>query len=248
MEEIFELIRKERERQVVAKGYTFEQDDVRRANGTLGDVAAHYAVSNRDLMDMRPSDWDDTLISQHRRNPDDRIGDLVKAAALIVAEIQRIKRVEHKGAGEIPMTADQFKHFMNMWDKDMREHDKEQIKEVANQIADAVIKKCKLWAADQSRHVGDADEAYRRTVAKAIELEDYPGILQGIDEAVKEGKFELRVVPAPDYVIARHLTDNGYVVRLGNKDGYLKVGDGESDYEENLEKSTYLQISWEQLI
>jgi len=95
-----ELIAKERERQITKKGWTAEHDD-KHAIGELAKAAACYAVidcSNfvilkngavsinlfRLLWPFHSFEW----------KPNSRIKNLVKAGALISAEIDRLQRLE----------------------------------------------------------------------------------------------------------------------------------------------------------
>lgn len=106
------LIAAERERQVTAEGYTAEIDDHRNM-GSLALVAALYATP-RKLYEMRvyaasvsfhdPWPWDldhdqrpddgDVVLDNDTLPRGDRIRQLVKAGALIAAEIDRLQRLE----------------------------------------------------------------------------------------------------------------------------------------------------------
>ncbi|AKJ43788.1 hypothetical protein QQ39_06425 [Pragia fontium] len=78
----------ERQRQITAEGWTQEHDD-HHSNGELSDAAAAYAYCahgpSRPMPDVWP--WDESWWKQ--TNPR---RDLVKAAALILAEIERLDR------------------------------------------------------------------------------------------------------------------------------------------------------------
>lgn len=82
----------ERRRQIEAEGWTPEHDD-KHAEG-LACAAACYAVGDRRLMiagdmaDIEVWPWDESWWK-----PTNRRRDLVKAAALILAEIERLDRV-----------------------------------------------------------------------------------------------------------------------------------------------------------
>lgn len=97
-----EMIAAERERQITQEGWTTDHDD-RHRSGELGDAAACYAMSERHRGRVI---WDSTVrrliwpwdatwwkptppTVEHNGN---RIRDLVKAGALIVAEIERLQR------------------------------------------------------------------------------------------------------------------------------------------------------------
>ena len=100
--DILELIRQERERQI-AKGFSLEHDD-KETNGELARAACIYAMPQ----DLRQFDFFDFSKPQHRilniqkkvwpykeafNSSYDRITELTKAAALIVAEIERLTRI-----------------------------------------------------------------------------------------------------------------------------------------------------------
>ena len=78
----------ERRRQIEQEGWTADHDD-RHANGDLSDAAACYAATDRDLRYGIPFGWP---WSASRWKPKDRRRDLVRAGALIVAEIERLDR------------------------------------------------------------------------------------------------------------------------------------------------------------
>lgn len=96
----------ERRRQIEVEGWTTAHDDDHR-KGELADAAACYAATVRtfqafervgrnyepftlyvDLWPWSPGSW----------NPKDRRRDLVRAAALIVAEIERLDRAARVGS------------------------------------------------------------------------------------------------------------------------------------------------------
>ena len=96
------LIAAERLRQVNAEGWTPEHDD-EHDDGELAQAAACYA--KRDTVSDDPAPWD--VIgggatppswpwgwASYKPTPDDRIRELVKAGALIAAEIDRLQRAE----------------------------------------------------------------------------------------------------------------------------------------------------------
>lgn len=104
MKTAIELIDEERTRQIEKEGWTFEHDD-QHDDGQLAQAAAVYAdMANYhgefDLMDssgtamvLIPRDfkwpWEKEWF---KPTPDDRIRELTKAGALIVAEIERLQR------------------------------------------------------------------------------------------------------------------------------------------------------------
>lgn len=109
-----DLIRRERIRQVEQEGYSTEHDD-EHDDGELALAAACYATPDPMMrtvlfpttragqMDVHtfdevPCDWpwgvDDWKPSSKSKLPEGRIRDLVKAGALIAAEIERLQRLE----------------------------------------------------------------------------------------------------------------------------------------------------------
>lgn len=86
-----ELIAEERARQIAVEGWTPTHDDVDHSNGELAAAAAFYAIPpHRRMTRGRPSLWPKGW--RFKPTPNDRIRELVKAGALIVAEIERLKR------------------------------------------------------------------------------------------------------------------------------------------------------------
>jgi hypothetical protein len=83
-----ELIAAERERQIKVEGHTAEHD-AQHTKGQLAHAAVCYALPDRipDAVMMIwpwPDEW-------WKPTPDDRIRELVKAGALIAAEIDRLQ-------------------------------------------------------------------------------------------------------------------------------------------------------------
>jgi hypothetical protein len=94
-----ELIAQERKRQINNEGYNDGHDD-EHFTGELALVAAYYAMSEEQrLEELSKSDdpkepptgfpWDNEY---WKPTPDNRIRELVKAGALIAAEIDRLQR------------------------------------------------------------------------------------------------------------------------------------------------------------
>lgn len=84
---VLEEIEQERQRQVVDEGYDYDHDDA-HSTGELALAAASYAV--RDLLpgsSISLWPWHPAAFK-----PKDHRSNLVRAAALIVAEIERIDR------------------------------------------------------------------------------------------------------------------------------------------------------------
>ena len=97
-----EMIQAERKRQVETEGWSVGHDDDHRS-GELARAAAAYAMNNREremLSRHRESDHSATAFERlwpwsftwWKPTPGDRVRELVKAGALIVAEIERLQR------------------------------------------------------------------------------------------------------------------------------------------------------------
>lgn len=94
-----ELIDDERARQIAKEGWTPEHDD-EHDEGELSRAAACYATptdhrryyASADPMTDPPADWP---WDPEWWKPKDRIRDLVRAGALIAAEIDRLQRLPH---------------------------------------------------------------------------------------------------------------------------------------------------------
>lgn len=101
-----ELIAEERQRQITEEGWTTEHD-VNHTNGQLASAAACYAMTEDDrkrmtAISVRKANgtvvhypmiwpWEETWWKPAENN---RIKDLVRAGALIAAEIDRLQRLE----------------------------------------------------------------------------------------------------------------------------------------------------------
>lgn len=99
-----ELIAEERQRQIEEEGWSPGHDDT-HSDGSMALAAACYCVGPENVAPNHGSDfskkryrlkwpWDDRW-----HKPKDRVRDLVRAGALIAAEIDRIQRLEG-GDGE----------------------------------------------------------------------------------------------------------------------------------------------------
>src|SRR5690606_3880932 len=98
MKTAIELIADERRRQIEVEGWTLDHDD-KHTDGSIADAAGCYALSedqrekyqsfsvtyNRWYPRWWPKTWD---VEWWKPSPDDRIRELVKAGALIIAEIE----------------------------------------------------------------------------------------------------------------------------------------------------------------
>ena len=99
--EALDLIASERERQVSKEGWTVAHDD-EHADESLATVASIYArpshqrgshLSDRYPLGHLPSRWPVSWAWEWwKPTPSDRVRELVKAGALIVAEIERLQR------------------------------------------------------------------------------------------------------------------------------------------------------------
>ncbi len=98
-----ELIAKERQRQIENEGWTISHDDT-HTDEQIAYAAACYAtppegrktwISGKLLSPWWP--WSDLY---WKPTPDNRIRELVKAGALIVAEIERLQRAGEAGIAE----------------------------------------------------------------------------------------------------------------------------------------------------
>jgi hypothetical protein len=90
-----ELIAAERKRQIEEEGWTAGHDDQHK-DGELAKAAASYAYPHEGYVYNRRAalwPWADEW---YRPTPDNRIRELVKSGALVVAEIDRLLRLEEK--------------------------------------------------------------------------------------------------------------------------------------------------------
>lgn len=101
MNQFLQLVEKERNRQIVEKGYTSEHDD-EHTNGEIANAAACYAATvpifkvmvNTDRFPMKTVyPWQCTFFSKEDHS---RKQQLIIAAAFINAEYDRIVRAEQK--------------------------------------------------------------------------------------------------------------------------------------------------------
>lgn len=99
MPDVIAEIAAERRRQIEVEGWTPEHDDLHDC-GELAQAAAAYAFHNTDAENFQPAaeslfptNWDaDWWKPKNPRR------DLIRAAALIVAEIERLDRAQQKAA------------------------------------------------------------------------------------------------------------------------------------------------------
>lgn len=103
-----ELIAAERQRQIEKEGWDVSHDDA-HTDGSLADAAACYAMSKKNRESYQslsyhtdPPTWYPRLwpkswhITWWKPTPEDRVRELVKAGALIAAEIDRLTRAKEK--------------------------------------------------------------------------------------------------------------------------------------------------------
>lgn len=96
MKDGIKLIQEERTRQIIEEGWSSKHDDGHE-NGEMAIAASCYAMPHDERMmgkryaipDQWP--WD---VEWWKPSPSDRIRELVKAGALIAAEIDRLQRAE----------------------------------------------------------------------------------------------------------------------------------------------------------
>ena len=91
-----ELIYAERQRQIEKEGWTAERDDVVHADGGLAAAAVCYIKHDGEWpfplrSDRSPLGWP---WDSEWWKPKDRISNLVRAGALIAAEIDRLQRMK----------------------------------------------------------------------------------------------------------------------------------------------------------
>jgi len=86
-----ELIAEERQRQVIEEEWTAEHDD-QWVNGELAQAAVCYAINHTTL--RQSITWENWPWALGYRKPKDPIRDLVRAGALIAAEIDRLQRID----------------------------------------------------------------------------------------------------------------------------------------------------------
>lgn len=86
------LIALERQRHRIEKGWTDEHDDT-HVGGELVKAATSYIMANSGCRRVSPTGWPWEI-----KSADTTIGNLVKAGALIAAEIDRLKRQEQQNA------------------------------------------------------------------------------------------------------------------------------------------------------
>lgn len=100
-----ELIAAERQRQITVEGYTPEHDAEHERDGQLAAAAAAYCLPGTSLISYGPEDagvapaergvwhpsWWPWAVRFWKPTPDDRVRELVKAGALIAAEIDRLQ-------------------------------------------------------------------------------------------------------------------------------------------------------------
>lgn len=94
-----EMIAAERERQMAVKGWTPEHDDAHDDSELLR-AALCYALPSglRDPIGRIPRSWPGAW--NWKPSSDDRVRELVKAGALIAAEIDRLERMAPKEDGD----------------------------------------------------------------------------------------------------------------------------------------------------
>jgi hypothetical protein len=92
MKTAIELVAIERQRQIEVEGHDIYEDKKYNNNGELADAAVCYAMNeyvDENMKDDRASYWP-WKPESFKPTPNDRIRELVKAGALICAEIDRL--------------------------------------------------------------------------------------------------------------------------------------------------------------
>lgn len=90
MKTAIELISDERQRQIQVEGHTLEHDN-HHTKSELSVAAACYAMSYLNSSGAIPPIWPWSA-NWWKPTPNNRVRELVKAGALIVAEIERLQR------------------------------------------------------------------------------------------------------------------------------------------------------------
>lgn len=114
-----ELIAKERERQINIEGWTSEHDK-KHDKGELALAAAAYALAEEirdETKSNRSPYWWPWENRYWRPTPNDRTRELVKAGALIVAEIERLQGTENNNGwirieSEEGLPKDSFNYYL----------------------------------------------------------------------------------------------------------------------------------------
>lgn len=111
MKTAIELIAEERARQISAEGWTPEHDD-KHTSAELTRAAISYAytlaypdewAAERGKLPGPADDWP-WAKTWWKPSPDNRVRELVKAGALIAAEIDRLQRVVNTKISHAPLT------------------------------------------------------------------------------------------------------------------------------------------------
>lgn len=92
MNDIIDEIIAERKRQIHDKGYTSESDDA-HTNNELIDAAIAYCTSAKKETAAAKECW--PLALEHFKPSEER-RDIIKAIALLIAEVERIDRIKDK--------------------------------------------------------------------------------------------------------------------------------------------------------
>ena len=106
MQDSLQLVADERRRHIEIKGWTAEHDD-QWTNNELAQAAVCYCMARQYNLGGIPCRWpfDDEF---WKPTPDDRLRELTKAAALIVAEMDRIQRVSEQAPWREPILPDDW--------------------------------------------------------------------------------------------------------------------------------------------
>lgn len=91
MNNFLELVKAEREKQINKHGYTYEHDD-EHIDGSIADAAACFAVTKNSswcLRELYP--WEPEYFNKPEKSRKDQ---LITAAAMLMAEYERLERIE----------------------------------------------------------------------------------------------------------------------------------------------------------
>ena len=86
----------ERFRQIEEYGYSFEHDDRQNQNGELVTAAMYYAATDDLRASLEANGFKLSSFHAQAFDPKDRRSNLVCAAALLVAEIERLDRLSKR--------------------------------------------------------------------------------------------------------------------------------------------------------
>lgn len=104
------MIMAERSRQITEEGYTAERDDCYGSEGEMATAGALYALKG--YWTNVPGDWP-WRAEDWKPSPNNPIRNLVKAASLIAADIDRLIRLENKASDNVVKMAESIQPPLN---------------------------------------------------------------------------------------------------------------------------------------